>query len=335
MAVERVSSFKFLGIHISENLSWTANTSSLIKKAHQRLFFLRTLKKNHLSTAIPMGNFYRCAIESILTNCITVWYGNCSVADRKALQRVVKTAQRITKTPLPAIEGRLILLFYLVFYLFLAGMFVLTMYIMLLTLDDYKPTLAGPPGHSRDDDSSEGRSAGDQFLGLRDWKAGTGFIKNLNSFPVPYQVQTNDNCPPDQYFIQEDSGEVRNNPKRSCQFNRTMLEECSGISDRYYGYNRGQPCILIKLNRVIGMLPGKDGQSPYVTCGAKRYRVEKDEWREDSDKIGPLAYYPPNGTFNLMYYPYYGKKAQVNYTQPLVAVKFLNASLNTGHQRRV
>ncbi|KAI3374116.1 hypothetical protein L3Q82_005935 [Scortum barcoo] len=40
MAVEHVSSFKFLGTHISENLSWTANTSSLIKKAHQRLFFL-------------------------------------------------------------------------------------------------------------------------------------------------------------------------------------------------------------------------------------------------------------------------------------------------------
>ncbi|MCJ8732086.1 hypothetical protein PDJAM_G00206930 [Pangasius djambal] len=103
MAVERVSSFKFLGTHISENLSWSTNTSSLIKKAHQRLFFLRTLKKNHLSADI-LSNFYRCAIESILTNCITVWYGNCSAADRKALQRVVKTAQRITKTPLPAIE---------------------------------------------------------------------------------------------------------------------------------------------------------------------------------------------------------------------------------------
>lgn len=33
--------------------------------------------------------------------------------------------------------------------------------------------------------------------------------------------------------------------------------------------------------------------------------------REDSDKIGVLQYFPPNGTFNLMYYPYYGKKAQV------------------------
>ncbi len=103
MPVERVSSFKFLGTHISEDLSWKINTSCLIKKAHQRLFFLRTLRKNSLSAAI-LGNFYCCAIESILTKCITVWYGNCSFADRKALQRVVKTAQRITRTSLPAIE---------------------------------------------------------------------------------------------------------------------------------------------------------------------------------------------------------------------------------------
>lgn len=103
MAVERVSSFKFLGTHISADMTWTTNTSSLVKKAHQRLFFLRTLRKNQLSSTI-LVNFYRCAIESILTNCATVWYGSCSVAERKALQRVVKTAQRITGTPLPAIE---------------------------------------------------------------------------------------------------------------------------------------------------------------------------------------------------------------------------------------
>uniref|UniRef100_A0A3Q3FSI0 Sodium/potassium-transporting ATPase subunit beta n=1 Tax=Labrus bergylta TaxID=56723 RepID=A0A3Q3FSI0_9LABR len=225
----------------------------------------------------------------------------------------------------------LILLFYLVFYLFLAGMFVLTMYIMLLTLDDYKPTWQdrlATPGMMI-------RPKGDQLeitFSVSETESWDGLIQNLNTFLSPYndsyQVQTNDNCPPDQYFIQEDSAEV-NLPSlslslflkpRSCQFNRTMLEECSGISDRFYGYSSGQPCILIKLNRVIGMLPGKDGQSPYVTCGAKR---------EDSDSMGQLAYYPPNGTFNLMYYPYYGKKAQVNYTQPLVAVKFLNASMNT------
>ncbi|XP_067289387.1 uncharacterized protein, partial [Pseudorasbora parva] len=103
MAVERVSSFKFLGIYISAVMSWTTNTSSLVKRAHQRLFFLRTLRKNQLSSTIQV-NFYHCAIESILTNCVTVWYGSCSIAERKALQRVVKTAQRITGTPLPAIQ---------------------------------------------------------------------------------------------------------------------------------------------------------------------------------------------------------------------------------------
>ncbi|KAJ8404745.1 hypothetical protein AAFF_G00336080 [Aldrovandia affinis] len=75
--VERVSSFKFLGVHISEDLSWTFNTSSLVKKAHQRLFFLRRLRKAHLSPQI-LVNFYRCAIESILTNSITVWYGTAT-----------------------------------------------------------------------------------------------------------------------------------------------------------------------------------------------------------------------------------------------------------------
>lgn len=90
-AVERATSFKFLGIRISQDLNWSTNCSYLVKKAHQRLFFLRTLKKTHLSSDI-LVNFYRCTIESILTNCITVRYGNCSVSDRKALQRVVKTA---------------------------------------------------------------------------------------------------------------------------------------------------------------------------------------------------------------------------------------------------
>ncbi|TWW53896.1 hypothetical protein D4764_0015590 [Takifugu flavidus] len=94
-AVERVSSFKFLGIHLSQDLTWTTNCSSLVKKAHQRLFFLRTLKKHHLSSDI-LVNFYRCTTESILTSCVR--------SDRKALQKVVKTAQRIAGASLPSIE---------------------------------------------------------------------------------------------------------------------------------------------------------------------------------------------------------------------------------------
>lgn len=51
-----------LGIHISEDLSWTTNTSSPVKKAHHHLFFLRTLKKCHLFTAV-LVNFPRGVIR--------------------------------------------------------------------------------------------------------------------------------------------------------------------------------------------------------------------------------------------------------------------------------
>ncbi|XP_067301567.1 sodium/potassium-transporting ATPase subunit beta-2a [Pseudorasbora parva] len=217
----------------------------------------------------------------------------------------------------------LILLFYLVFYTFLAGMFCLTMYVMLLTLDDYRPTwqdrLAIPGMMIR----PKGEAL-EIIYNVEKTESWDSYIQALDNFLAPYnnsqQVMNNDACTPDQYFIQEDSGDVRNNPKRSCQFNRTTLGDCAGINDRTYGYQDGKPCVLIKLNRVIGLLPSTNQQSPYVTCGAKR---------EDMDSIGEILYFPPNGTFNLMYYPYYGKRAQVNYSQPLVAVKFTNISLNT------
>jgi hypothetical protein len=51
-----------------------------------------------------LKRFNSCTIESILTGCITAWYGNCSVSDCKALQRVVRTAQYITGAKLPATQ---------------------------------------------------------------------------------------------------------------------------------------------------------------------------------------------------------------------------------------
>ncbi len=75
---------------------------SLSKKAQQRLHFLRRLKRASLPPPI-LTTFYRGTIESVLTSCITVWYGNCSAADRKTLQRTVNTAAKIIGAPLPSI----------------------------------------------------------------------------------------------------------------------------------------------------------------------------------------------------------------------------------------
>jgi hypothetical protein len=51
-----------------------------------------------------LKRFYSCTIESILTDCITAWYGNSSASDHKALQRVMQTAQYITGAKLPVIQ---------------------------------------------------------------------------------------------------------------------------------------------------------------------------------------------------------------------------------------
>ncbi len=89
-------------VHITEDLTWTTNTKSISKKAQQRLHFLRRLKRASLPPPI-LTTFYRGTIESVLTSCITVWYGNCCAADRKTLQRTVNTAAKIIGAPLPSI----------------------------------------------------------------------------------------------------------------------------------------------------------------------------------------------------------------------------------------
>ena len=69
-AVEKVESFKFLGVHITDKLKLSNHTDSVVKKVKQRL---RRLKKFGLSPK-TLTNFYRCTIESILSGGITAWY---------------------------------------------------------------------------------------------------------------------------------------------------------------------------------------------------------------------------------------------------------------------
>ena len=95
--------FKFLCVHITNKLSWTKRTNTVVKRARQCLFPLRRLKRYGMGPQI-LKRVYSCTIESILTGCFTAWYGNCSASDHKALQRVLSTAQYITGAKLSAIQ---------------------------------------------------------------------------------------------------------------------------------------------------------------------------------------------------------------------------------------
>jgi hypothetical protein len=69
-AVEKVESFKVLGVHITDDLKGSTHTDSVVKKVKHCLFNLRSLRKCGLAPK-TLTNFYRCTIESILSDCIT------------------------------------------------------------------------------------------------------------------------------------------------------------------------------------------------------------------------------------------------------------------------
>ena len=82
---------------MSSDLGWENNTDAVVKKAQQRMFFLRRLKKFGLKRQI-LVQFYRSAIERILAFSICVWFGGISRCQRSRLDRVVKTASKMFGT---------------------------------------------------------------------------------------------------------------------------------------------------------------------------------------------------------------------------------------------
>ncbi|KAL2770509.1 potassium-transporting ATPase subunit beta [Daubentonia madagascariensis] len=147
--------------------------------------------------------------------------------------------------------------------------------------------------------------------------------RTLHSFLAGYSPAAQEdsvNCTSGQYFFQEGFG-APNHTKFSCKFTADMLQNCSGLVDPNFGFEEGKPCFIIKMNRIVKFLPS-NGSAPRVDCAFL------DEPREDIQPL-QVEFSPPNGTFSLHYFPYYGKKAQPHYTNPLVAAKLLNVPRNT------
>ncbi|KAF7243223.1 Sodium/potassium-transporting ATPase subunit beta-3 [Varanus komodoensis] len=205
----------------------------------------------------------------------------------------------------------LILLFYLIFYGFLAALFTFTMWVMLQTLSSDIPKY-------RDRISSPGLmispkpdSALEFSLIRNDSRSYRPYVENLHKFLGAYddsKQSRNIRCIPGQLFDQNSVN------KSACQFSRSKLGPCSGLQDENFGYANGTPCVIIKMNRIIGLKPnGK----PFIDCKPKE------------DGKATIQYFPDGGEIDLMYFPYYGKRLHPDYLQPLVAVQLIFNTTST------
>ncbi|XP_065128028.2 protein ATP1B4 [Paramisgurnus dabryanus] len=216
----------------------------------------------------------------------------------------------------------LILLFYSALYIFLAAMFSGCMCCLMWSISPYAPTYNDrvmPPGMTMHPhvDVAHGIEIAFNVSDRSSWRK---YARALEAQLKPYddalQERRNIQCKENSYFMQDDLEESAE--RKACQFKRSMLEDCSGVKDRDFGYSKGNPCILLKMNRILGYLPGQ-GSPVNVTCGIKKGSTEG---------LGQIHYYP-DSVFNMHYYPYYGQLRHVNYSSPVVAVRFSGVQQNT------
>ncbi|KAM9471056.1 protein ATP1B4 isoform 2-T2 [Clarias gariepinus] len=215
----------------------------------------------------------------------------------------------------------LILFFYSTLYIFLAAMFGGCMCCLMWSISPYAPTYNDrvmPPGMTMlpHVDVLHGFEITFNASDRSSWRK---YAKALEAQLKPYddtlQKKRNIECKRGTYFIQDNLEESAE--RKACQFKKSFLGPCSGIEQKDFGYANGKPCILLKMNRILGYLPGQ-GTPVSVTCAVKKGTPEA---------LGNVEFYPTN-IFDLMYYPYYGKLRHVNYTSPLVAVHFPNVQLD-------
>ncbi|KAJ0022521.1 hypothetical protein NQD34_010011, partial [Periophthalmus magnuspinnatus] len=214
-----------------------------------------------------------------------------------------------------------ILLFYLVFYSLLSAMFCFTLWMVLLTLDPdspkYSDLLQNPGLVVRPQvlEISFNRSEPSQY---------SAYVEQLHRLLHKYNdsIQAaNDLCLAGEFTIQNQNQDQDQDQdqdpdpvqRKVCQFRRSSLRSCSGLTDPHFGFKDGRPCVIISMNRVVGLKPSGD---PFINCTSKT----------------PLKmqYFPPDARLDRMFFPYYGKRIHSQYVQPLVAVKLLPSRRDVG-----
>ena len=101
--LERVDSYSYIGVEISNQLDWSLNMKRIQKKCCQRNYLVRKLRKCNVRWTIT-NLFYKSTVQSVLCYCLICWDGSLSVKNRVVIDHVVRSASKTIGTTFPTVD---------------------------------------------------------------------------------------------------------------------------------------------------------------------------------------------------------------------------------------
>ena len=104
--IEQVSTFKLLGIHLSEDLTWAVHCDYIVKRNNGRLYALRQLKKSKVPSA-DIAYVYCALIRTpplCLLTCLSIFLAilrTCKKGPFPSFDLVFRMKQHLTKLHYP------------------------------------------------------------------------------------------------------------------------------------------------------------------------------------------------------------------------------------------
>ena len=92
--VDLVHSYKYLGVHVDDQLTFKENIQHVYRKCIQRVHHLRILNNIDVDKTI-LSLFYKSVIESMLSYCIVVWHGSSRKKDIRKLSKITRIARKM------------------------------------------------------------------------------------------------------------------------------------------------------------------------------------------------------------------------------------------------
>ena len=116
LPLDSVSSYKVLGLTLSDTLKWNDNTTEIVSKASKRLYILRVLKRAEVPPK-DLITIYNALVRSVLKYSCVVW-ATClprfliyqleaiQVRALRILYPTLNYQQALTLTNIPSLEER-------------------------------------------------------------------------------------------------------------------------------------------------------------------------------------------------------------------------------------